>query len=287
MKNLFLQIRIKIKMTNWKRFKKIIVEKSLIFFYDRINKGFFFNNYIRILKTTKLFKSNLDVNKKVIKDFKNPFFLSRKSRFYMYTGGLNERLEHLFNEYLLNQIKFSDNDLIIDCGANIGELGYYLNYKFGIKNVIAIEPDKKEFEKLQLNSNYSNYHPLNCALYNKNGEIGFYLNNETADSSVFADKSLTRVSVKTITLNELFKNQKIKKCKLLKLEAEGAEPEILEGGLEVLKYIEYISVDCGEERGVNNEITVFPVSKTMIKLNFSLIDAGGTRKILLYKNNMF
>lgn len=274
-------------MTNWKRFKNIIVQKSLIFFYDRINKGILFNTYIRILKITKLFKSNLDINKKVIKDFKNPFFLSRKSRFYMYSDGLNNRLEHLFHEYLLNQIKFNDNDLIIDCGANIGELGYYLNYKFGIKNVIAIEPDKQEFEKLQLNTYYSNYLPLNYALYNKNGEIDFYLNNETADSSVFANKSLTQVSVKTITLNELFNKQKIKKCKLLKLEAEGAEPEILEGGLEVLKHIEYISVDCGAERGVNNEITVAPVSKTINELNFSLIDAGGVRKILLFKNNLF
>ena len=125
-------------MTNWKRFKNIIVQKSLIFFYDRINKGILFNTYIRILKITKLFKSNLDINKKVIKDFKNPFFLSRKSRFYMYSDGLNNRLEHLFNEYLLNQIKFNDNDLIIDCGANIGELGYYLNYKFGIKNLLFL-----------------------------------------------------------------------------------------------------------------------------------------------------
>ena len=79
-------------MTNWKRFKNIIVQKSLIFFYDRINKGILFNTYIRILKITKLFKSNLDINKKVIKDFKNPFFLSRKSRFYMYSDGLNNRL---------------------------------------------------------------------------------------------------------------------------------------------------------------------------------------------------
>ncbi len=274
-------------MTNWKRFKNLIVQKSLIFFYDRINKGILFNTYIRTLKITKLFKSNLDINKKVIKDFKNPFFLSRKSRFYMYSDGLNNRLEHLFNEYLLNQIKFNDNDLIIDCGANIGELGFYLNYKFGIKNIIAIEPDKQEFEKLQLNTNYANYLPLNYALYNKNGEIDFYLNNETADSSVFGNKSLTQVSVKTITLNELFNKQKIKKCKLLKLEAEGAEPEILEGGLEALKHIEYISVDCGAERGVNNEITVAPVSKIIHKLNFSLIDAGGVRKILLFKNNLF
>ena len=46
-------------------------------------------------------------------------------------------------------------------------------------------------------------------------------------------------------------------------------------------------MDCGPERGVNNEITVAQVSKTLQILNFSLIDAGGVRKILLYKNNLF
>lgn len=274
-------------MTNWKRFKKILVQKSLIFFFERIDKKFYFNSYLRILKKTKLFKSKLDIKNQVINDFKYPFFLSRKSRFYMYSEGLNDRLEHLYNEYLLTQIKFNSNDHIIDCGANIGELGYYLNYKYGIKNVISIEPDKQEFETLKLNSKYSNYLPLNYALFNNNGKIDFYLNNDTADSSVFADKSLNKVSVKTITLNELFNKQKIKKCKLFKLEAEGAEPEILEGGLEVLKNVEYISVDCGPERGVDNEITVAPVSKTLQNLNFSLIDAGGVRKILLFKNNLF
>mgnify|MGYP001380559070 CR=1 FL=1 len=274
-------------MTNFYRLLNIAIQKSLIFFYERINKGVFFNFYLGILKITNLFKSNLKISKNVIFEYDKSFFLSRKSRFYMYSKGLNNRLEFLFNEYLLKHIRFNHNDLIIDCGANIGELGFYLNHKFKIKNVLSIEPDKHEYETLKLNSKYSNYSPLNYALYNKNGYIDFYLNNESADSSIFAQDNLMSISVKTITLNELFKKQNIKKCKLLKLEAEGAEPEILEGGLEVLKYIEYISVDCGPERGIKNEITVPLVSKIIYKSNFSLIDAGGVRKILLFKNNLF
>tara|TARA_Y100000385_G_C13101110_1_gene644576 strand:- start:902 stop:1726 length:825 start_codon:yes stop_codon:yes gene_type:complete len=274
-------------MTNFYRLLNIAIQKSLIFFYERINKGVFFNLYLGILKITNLFKSDLKIGKNVIFEYDKPFFLSRKSRFYMYSNGLNNRLEHLFNEYLLKHIRFNHNDLIIDCGANIGELGFYLNHKFEIKNILSIEPDKNEYETLKLNSKYSNYSPLNYALYNKNGHIDFYLNNDSADSSIFAQDNLMSISVKTITLNDLFKKQNIKKCKLLKLEAEGAEPEILEGGLEVLKYIEYISVDCGPERGINNEITIASVSKIIYKSNFSLIDAGGIRKILLFKNNLF
>ena len=37
-----------------------------------------------------------------------------------------------------------------------------------------------------------------------------------------------------------FQNRKIK---LLKLEAEGAEPEVIIGSLKVLKYIDYIAAD--------------------------------------------
>ena len=42
--------------------------------------------------------------------------------------------EKLYKTYCLDQIKFEDSDLIIDCGANVGEL----NYSFYYKNIITI-----------------------------------------------------------------------------------------------------------------------------------------------------
>ena len=45
-------------------------------------------------------------------------------------------------------------------------------------------------------------------------------------------------------------NFNFKKIKLLKVEAEGAEPEVLLGTAKILKRIEFISVDCGPERGL-------------------------------------
>ena len=32
------------------------------------------------------------------------------------------QLKHLFSTYCLDSLNFSDNDLVVDCGANIGEL---------------------------------------------------------------------------------------------------------------------------------------------------------------------
>ena len=44
--------------------------------------------------------------------------------------------------------------------------------------------------------------------------------------------------------------------KLLKLEAEGAEPEILLGGLDKIHLIDYICADVGPERGLSYETTL-------------------------------
>ena len=274
-------------MTNIRKVKILLVQKSLIFFYNKINKGIIFDYYLNFLKVLKLFQAKLTANNKKINDFHNPFYLSRKSRFYMYSNGLNFRLEFLFNEYLLGQIKFDQNDFVIDCGANIGELGFYLNHKHNIKNVISVEPERIEFETLKLNSFYSKFKPLNYALHHFIGEVNFYSNNETADSSIFPNNNLKSKKIKTITLDKIFNDYKIQECKLLKLEAEGAEPEILNGGLKNLEKIHFISVDCGPERGEKNENTIAAVSKLILKYDFSLADAGGIRKILLFKNNKF
>ena len=45
-----------------------------------------------------------------------------------------------------------------------------------------------------------------------------------------------------------------KKIKLLKIDAEGSEPEVLNGTLGIIKNIEYISVDCGAERGFHKKL---------------------------------
>ena len=55
------------------------------------------------------------------------------------------------------------------------------------------------------------------------------------------------------------------KIKLLKLEAEGAEPEILEGLGEKLNLVEYISADLGYERGVHCESTLVPVTNYLLE----------------------
>ena len=85
-------------------------------------------------------------------------------------------------------------------------------------------------------------------------------------------------------LDDLLPNKQIK---LLKLEAEGAEPEVLLGCENILTNIEYISADLGPERGPKGEMTLVPVANYLLSRGFTWLQfdpAGGTRMTCLFQN---
>ena len=65
-------------------------------------------------------------------------------------------------------------------------------------------------------------------------------------------------------------------------QAEGFEPEILEGALNTLNIIKYISIDCGFERYGNS--TFAQVSDFLIKHEFHLLDFNSNRHSMLFCN---
>ena len=72
-------------------------------------------------------------------------------------------------------------------------------------------------------------------------------------------------------------------AKFAKIEAEGAEPEVLDGAQAVLHLIDYIAVDCGFERGAKNEATFYACNKILSLHGFEIIDADLHRNSFLYK----
>ena len=75
-----------------------------------------------------------------------------------------------------------------------------------------------------------------------------------------------------------------KTIKLLKIEAEGAEPEVLRGAEKTIKNCNYISVDAGPERGMEQKTTVKEVSQFLLNRNFILLRKSTERIVLLFKN---
>jgi len=201
-----------------------------------------------------------------------------------YECGLERRALDMGNSYMLNLLKFNDGDTIIDCGANVGDLMLYFNKQSIYINYIGFEPSLPEFKCLKRNVN-SEY-LYNIGLWNKKCTLQFFSSTSHADSSFIEPakyESVYRINADRLD-NIISSAQKIK---LLKLEAEGAELEVLMGSWNILKNIEYISADLGFERGVNQETTFNEVTNMLLKNNFELVEVGFTRIVALYRNTAF
>ena len=218
---------------------------------------------------------------KIDKEF-TYFFKAEKQGNMAYGKGLKYRLNDLKKSYFLDVIDFSDGDTFIDCGANVGDL-YLVTQKMDIDvKYMGFEPSPKEFSCLKKNVCDMPVH--NVGLWNEEGCLEFYVASQGADSSLIQPKTFeAKTTVKTAPL----KNYVDGEIKCLKLEAEGAEPEILEGLEDKLAYIEYVTADVGFERGHSQDSTLPAVTNYLLQNNFRMISVGQGRLCALYKNKKY
>jgi FkbM family methyltransferase len=197
-----------------------------------------------------------------------------------YPKGFKERAEYVGETYMLQLIPFRDGDLVVDCGASMGDLENYLRQNEIQINYIGFEANPHDF--ICLEKNVGSTKSRNIGLWNRVGSIPFFVNDTLASSSFIQPPEFTEiVNIPASTLSVQFPNKKIR---LLKLEAEGAEPEVLEGALEILENIDYVSADVGPERGVDEEETRDFVVNFLEEAGFDLVqEKTGHMKIVLLK----
>ena len=246
---------------------------------DKNTFAFLFNffSFLNKSKNRIRFRQNYYYNTEI--DWR---FFHKKQGLYAYGNGFEKRKKELRLVYLIDQINFKKNDVILDIGANNGD--FYLCFNNNI-DYYGYEPSPIVFSNLKYN--IKNQNVYNLALSNDiNKNIDFYLSDEFGDSSILPIKNYTKkITINTTTLdNEI--NRISKKIKLIKLEAEGFEPEILQGLINNFHNVEYITIDCGFERGINQESTLAECSNYLIKNKFKMINFGGSpRMVCLFKNS--
>jgi FkbM family methyltransferase len=253
-------------------YKKIILKTNGNLFCFLFNLGALLKNkdirFFYIKKERIYFAESKNIKK---------FFFSKNQNYNSYNNGIKERGFGLGKEYFLPEIKFNDNDVVIDCGANVGDLKIYFDENKLNVEYIGIEPSPKEYYCLTKNINNSKSY--NLGLWNINGHLDFFVSSENADSSfiippVYNDK----IKIITKRLDSLLD----KKIKLLKIEAEGGEIEVLMGCEKLLSKIDYITADLGFERGVAKDSTLVPVTNYLLKKNFKLVNFN-SRIVALFK----
>lgn len=207
------------------------------------------------------------------------FFHERQANM-AYARGITERGDSLGKDYFLDKINFKNGDVVLDCGANVGDLLLWFQNRGLEIEYVGFEPSPNEYECLKENVHPHKAH--NVGLWNERKKIEFYVSSQGADSSIIEPiKFDQKISIDANLLSDYVD----KEVKLLKLEAEGAEPEILEGLGDKIKFVEFISADLGYERGKNAESTLVPVTNFLLKRNFSLLDVSHSRICALYRNN--
>ena len=193
--------------------------------------------------------------------------------------GWEARAKSLGEVYFLKKINFKDGDTVIDCGANVGDLKLWFDFKNIKIDYVGFEPSPIEFKCLKANVQPSKVH--NVGLWNSEDEIKFYLSSQGADSSLIEPPTYSSVTVtKTLRLERFLSGP----VKCLKLEAEGAEPEVLEGLGDKLRYVEYIAADLGFERGIAEESTLVAVTNFLLSNGFELMDISHDRICALFHN---
>lgn len=226
--------------------------------------------------------------------------------------GLEYRLNLLANTYGVNYFKkvFEKKiPVVIDIGANIGEFSIYCAKRNS--KVFSIEHDKTVFPILKLN--LEKFYPgsmlsFNMSISNKTGNQNIFYGTLTGSTTLiepvekkdfnkkmeinkFSPEDKVWDETKSITLDDFIDNNKIEFIDLIKCDAEGAEPEVIEGLKRNLAKVDYITIDTGPER--RGKSTTDDVVKLLKDKNFEIIKipninvAGPVREVVIARNKIF
>ncbi|WP_337267769.1 FkbM family methyltransferase [Oryzifoliimicrobium ureilyticus] len=205
-----------------------------------------------------------------VRENQETLVICRKNRTRLYKGGLAKRLDRLNKSYLLHLVDPTTKGAFIDCGANIGELGFFArqrNFDYH-----PFEPEALEASSCDRNHFAGAAKTNRLALWHEETVLKFYSKPATGDSSVIEMNDYSEVkTIPTTTLDKYVASKGISRIAVLKIEAEGAEPEVLAGAENALAVTDFITVDGGFERGKEKATTAPQVINTLLHKGFELV----------------
>lgn len=120
--------------------------------------------------------------------------------------------------------------IVVDVGASLGSFSLAAAQQ-GAAKVLAYEPAPESFKILSENIGFNRLQnrirPFRLGVAGRSGKREFFLATFSPLSSLFGKGAKTDVDC--VTLADIFKEHRLKKLDLLKLDCEGAEYEILYG----------------------------------------------------------
>jgi FkbM family methyltransferase len=163
----------------------------------------------------------------------------------------NRTAQLLYREIFVRQyyhfVSQTPSPVILDCGANVGMASIYFKWLYPKARIRAFEPDPTTFKLFQTNlsANQLDVEANNCALWDENGELDFYVDSSDPGSLLMStDPSRAKAQVIKVPARKLsdFIDGPID---FLKLDVEGAEHRVLHDLVETgkLKLIRQLAIE--------------------------------------------
>ena len=150
--------------------------------------------------------------------------------------------------YNIESIRFAPGDVVMDIGANVGMVSIYIAKRFPSVRVLAFEPIPDNYAHLVTNianNGVTNVVPHQLAITSDGRAFRMIVNfaNSGGGTGHLRDMTLRDhdyFTVRSTTLDSVFETNGITACRLLKVDCEGAEHEILMHAT-CLDRVEYLS----------------------------------------------
>lgn len=159
---------------------------------------------------------------------------------------LQDIIEEVYHQHLYEHFfSVNEKEVTVDIGANVGLFSLKSSKVVG-KNgmVVAIEPEKNNFKLLQRNlmiNKCQNVFPVNVAISNFDGIADFLVSSEPVEHKLSESKSelaphfVNTVKINVRTIKTVLDQLGISEVDFLKIDAEGAEFEVLSGAKSLLE----------------------------------------------------
>lgn len=211
------------------------------------------------------------------------FYFQHQRRYarYMMLKGASAVKAEMLAKYQDERAFIPTGGVVVEAGANAGE--FTVAAAEIASRIYTFDPDPNIMASLKANTAHlANVQIEQAALGDHDGEVTFFLNHAGADSSMIEpDEGWTdKTTVRMVSLATFLESKGIETVDFFKVEAEGAEPEILAGT--DFSRIKRIAVDCGPER--HGQPTFVECEAILHKAGFTTWRRDGRYHILFGEN---
>ncbi len=196
-----------------------------------------------------------------------------------------KRLHHEFKEIFMENAysiglkkPIKKNPVIIDIGANVGFFSMFALSKYPACTVYSYEPINSNYRQLLKNKELNITKKIICfnkAVCGYNGVVKINFDNTdsfTTSASIVDNAGQCNgdfIDVPCLTLSEIFKENHLTQCDLLKIDCEGAEYDILfNTPEEILNKIDQMALEIHAGRNENENLQ--SLKEFLTRFNFNL-----------------